>query len=307
MLSLTIFQILSTGLSIVTDYTVATTGVGDSAYLPSLDVVIFALKANFATENAQIAAMGFVKVSLLLFYRRIFITRWFVWSSNILIGLVTSFTLAILLSVVFSKWPVRDQWNPAVPYNINASAVLIAFVVGNTLLDLGTLFLPLAGVRSLQMDPRRKLMLSAIFSFGSVCIIASLFRLYYAVEFSKVPATPTSLFQAPFIYNALWACIEAPVFIITTCVPSFGPLYRGKQGPRQIWLSLRSSFLKMSKKHDRPTDQSEDPLGHERHAWEVLQDSQGQHLVRTRAQWELKDVNASDETPSRKGSTAGMV
>ena len=42
--SLTIFQILSTGLSIVTDYTAATIGVGDSAYLPSLDAVIFALK-----------------------------------------------------------------------------------------------------------------------------------------------------------------------------------------------------------------------------------------------------------------------
>ena len=53
--------------------------------------------ANFAAEIAQIAAMGFVKVSLLLFYRRIFITRGFLRSNNILIGLVTSFTLAVLL------------------------------------------------------------------------------------------------------------------------------------------------------------------------------------------------------------------
>lgn len=41
--------------------------------------------------------MGFVKVSLLLFYRRIFVTRSFLRSNNILIGLVTSFTLAVLL------------------------------------------------------------------------------------------------------------------------------------------------------------------------------------------------------------------
>ena len=41
--------------------------------------------------------MGFVKVSLLLFYRRIFVTRGFLWSSGALIGLVTSFTLAVLL------------------------------------------------------------------------------------------------------------------------------------------------------------------------------------------------------------------
>lgn len=71
-------------------------------------------------------------------------------------------------AVIFSKWPVYDQWNPAVPYNINASAILVAFVTGNTLLDLFTLFLPLAGIRSLQMDSRRKLMLSAVFSAGSM-------------------------------------------------------------------------------------------------------------------------------------------
>ena len=41
--------------------------------------------------------MGFVKVSLLLFYRRIFITRGFLWNSGVLIGLITAFTLGILL------------------------------------------------------------------------------------------------------------------------------------------------------------------------------------------------------------------
>ncbi|KAL8924484.1 MAG: hypothetical protein Q9172_002649 [Xanthocarpia lactea] len=112
--------------------------------------------------------MGLVKVSLLLSYRRIFITRWFLRSNTILIGLVIAFTLAVLLSVIFSKWPIQDQWNPVVPYNINAAAILISFVVGNTLLDLASLFLPLAGIRSLQMDPRRKIMLCAIFSFGSI-------------------------------------------------------------------------------------------------------------------------------------------
>lgn len=55
-----------------------------------------------------------------------------------------------------------------VPYNINISAILIVFVVGNTLLDLFTLILPLAALRSLQMDNHRKLLLSTIFSLGSM-------------------------------------------------------------------------------------------------------------------------------------------
>ena len=128
--------------------------------------------------------MGFVKVSLLLFYRRIFITRDFLWKSGILIGLITSFTLAILLvcenhlnermrlisflATIFCKWPVYDQWNPEVPYNINVSAFLITNVAGNTLFDLLTLSLPLVALRGLQIDTHRKVMLSIVFSFGSM-------------------------------------------------------------------------------------------------------------------------------------------
>lgn len=39
-------EILSTGLSIVTDYTASTTGVGDQSYIPSKDALVFALKVK---------------------------------------------------------------------------------------------------------------------------------------------------------------------------------------------------------------------------------------------------------------------
>lgn len=56
------------------------------------------VQVNFAAENCQIAAMGFVKASLLLFYRRIFwVSRSFVIASNVLLAVLTSFTLAVLL------------------------------------------------------------------------------------------------------------------------------------------------------------------------------------------------------------------
>ena len=104
---------LSIGFHIVVDYSACTTGIGDKSYVPTMDAVIFALKVgwcsvfsgttltllqvNFAGENAQISVMGFVKVSVVLFYKRIFIMRWFIRSSNALIGFITAFTLAILL------------------------------------------------------------------------------------------------------------------------------------------------------------------------------------------------------------------
>ena len=71
-------------------------------------------------------------------------------------------------SIIFSKWPVHEQWNPEAPYNINISAILITFVAGNTIFDLLTLSLPLVALRSLQMTSQRKLLSATIFSFGSL-------------------------------------------------------------------------------------------------------------------------------------------
>lgn len=144
------------------------TGVGDPNFEPTLETTIFALKMVFACENTQIVIMGLIKVSILCFYRRIFgISRKFVMASNVLIALISTFTLGILLSVIFSKWPVYLQWDPFAPYNMNASAVLICYVVGNSLFDILTLSLPIAAVQTLQINQSKKLFMTVIFSLGS--------------------------------------------------------------------------------------------------------------------------------------------
>lgn len=81
-------------------------------------------------------------------------------------------------------------------------------------------------------------------------------RLYYAVEYTKVPATGDSFFQAPFIYNILWALIEPPVFILAGSLLTLGPFFRGKYGPASVFRSLRSrllsSFSRTSSKGTNP-------------------------------------------------------
>ncbi|KAJ5933962.1 hypothetical protein N7454_006291 [Penicillium verhagenii] len=243
--------VFSCAISVLFDYTAAVTGVGDPKFEPSLEATIFALKMIFACENTQIAIMGLIKVSILCFYRRIFgISRKFVMASNVLIVLISTFTLAILLSVIFSKWPVYLQWNPTAPYNLDASAVLIAYVIGNALFDILTLALPIAAVQTLQMDQSKKLFMTVIFSLGSTCMVASLVRLYYAVAWSRVTPTANSLFESPFIYNILWALIEPPIFIIVGSMLTIGPLVRNMRGPKE-WLRLISArYGQSSKSYD---------------------------------------------------------
>lgn len=60
------------------------------------------------------------------------------------------------------------------------NAVLLTFCAGNALLDLLTLALPIIAVRNLQMSTNRKLLVSIIFSLGSLYAIT----LYTTVEFN---------------------------------------------------------------------------------------------------------------------------
>lgn len=80
----------------MTDYVAATTGVGEKAFTPTLDQVIFALKTNVGLENAQVVCMGLIKISLLLYYKRIFVLPTFEIVANILIGVVIVFELTIV-------------------------------------------------------------------------------------------------------------------------------------------------------------------------------------------------------------------
>jgi hypothetical protein len=89
--------LLSSGIDILTNYVAATTGVGDASFSPSLDQVVFALKANLGLENAQVACMGLIKVSFLLYYKRIFILDMFQIVTNAFIEVVIVFEFSIIM------------------------------------------------------------------------------------------------------------------------------------------------------------------------------------------------------------------
>lgn len=80
----------------MTNYVAATTGVGEASFHPTLDQVIFALKTNVGLESAQIACMGLIKISLLLYYKRIFVLEVYQMITNVLIGVVAVFELIII-------------------------------------------------------------------------------------------------------------------------------------------------------------------------------------------------------------------
>ena len=112
----------------------------------------------------------------------------------------------------------------------------------------------------------------------------------------------------PFIFNVLWASVEPPVFIMTGCFLSFGPLYRTNSGPRSLLRSLRSRLSRLSTKSASAGPvQAAPALENGEPGWEMLQEPHQDKSATSRAQWELFDVSTTDEIEPARRPAATMV
>jgi hypothetical protein len=119
-------------------------------------------------------AFGFIKLSLLFFFRRIFgfwpsFRRW----NNILIGLVTAWTIAFALAdLLLCGTHIEMHWAidqaPGKKYCGSTGALLIAFAITSVLTDAMVLSLPLPYIGKLQMARARKWAASFIFLLGGM-------------------------------------------------------------------------------------------------------------------------------------------
>ena len=125
---------------------------------------------------------GLIKISAVLFYKRIFTIASFRRVANIALIIIACWTIAAVLvcrpllfeglwlillqSAMFLAWPISNFWNQAGNTNLDLGAWVIAMAASDVALDLTTLCLPLPIIRSLQISTRRKISLLGIFWLG---------------------------------------------------------------------------------------------------------------------------------------------
>lgn len=114
-------------------------------------------------------AMTAIKLSILLFYRRIFSTAQFrKWIYGV-VALVLAWLLANNLVFAFHCAPVRQNWEFDLPgHCINPLTSVRVLQVFNVLLDATVLALPVSAVLRLQLSTPRKISVMAIFLLGGL-------------------------------------------------------------------------------------------------------------------------------------------
>ena len=143
------------------------------------------LKLQYMVPMIFAATVAVVKVSTLILYKRIFVTKdfhiaclimmvltaaWFL--TSIFVGISSAFDRTHLTKItkqgeVFSyKTPSKGPKIPEGPFGMNYAAFLLAMGVINMVLDVVVVCMPLFMIQALQISSMRKAQVSGIFLLG---------------------------------------------------------------------------------------------------------------------------------------------
>ena len=117
-------------------------------------------------------SLTLVKVSILLFYARIFEVQGFIVSAKIAAVFIGMWASAVILSSFLLCRPFAFNWDQTIPGGKCSNQVLSYQITGvlNLVTDVVVLLLPMPYIWNLQLRLSRKFALTALFSVGILCV-----------------------------------------------------------------------------------------------------------------------------------------
>ncbi|KAF7536557.1 hypothetical protein G7054_g4412 [Neopestalotiopsis clavispora] len=210
-------------------------------------------KIQFAAIIICHFVYGLIKISVVLFYKRIFtIVRSFSIASNSLIGLIVLYIIVSFFTMVFCARGVTSFWStPAVlegtQYVLYPPTLITIFAVLDVGLDVLVLSLPIPAIMRLKLSRRRKAAVSGIFLLGAFCLVCSVIRLYYTRSLEGFTDKSIEEKRRLSENNDLWAHIEAYASVFTACLPTLRPMFTGDGDFPRVFGSLKSIFSNSSR------------------------------------------------------------
>ncbi|KAK1140232.1 hypothetical protein N8T08_010529 [Aspergillus melleus] len=180
------------------------------------------MKLVLGFNMMYVGSVTLSKVSILLFYQRIFqIRKPFRIASWIVGFLVFGFFASNEFGLIFSFSPVEAQWKVWLPNTtIQIKQFWLATGIINVLLDVIILCLPQPLVWKLKMGWKQRILLSGVFCLGGVVCIGSIFRLIYLQKVDLTNPTATQ------VTAGNWQVVEMNLSIICACLATYPSLYR---------------------------------------------------------------------------------
>ncbi|KAH9992558.1 hypothetical protein F4779DRAFT_637529, partial [Xylariaceae sp. FL0662B] len=185
------------------------------------------LKSNFANRFAYVIALGFVKLSLLFFYRRIDPRKWIQWTIYFIMFTVIGLTISTALICIWNCTPPSKYWDVTgqqagrcMP-NSSRQTFFETNGIINIVQDVGIYLLPMPMIRTLQVRPRKKIALAGLFGVGFIALVAGCIRYYYVLKL----ANEADIWYY-FADSLNWCSIEVYAATICGCASTFNVLVK---------------------------------------------------------------------------------
>ncbi|KAI1852284.1 hypothetical protein JX265_006334 [Neoarthrinium moseri] len=199
-------------------------GLGLDMWNVDFDDITSILYLYFWDELFYITSLALTKVSILLFYLKVFPKRSFRICVYILIGLNIAYALGYDLVLIFQCSPIDGAWRSwDGEYNAKCISINIlgwSAAAINIALDLGTIILPLPELFQLSMSMKKKVQILLMFAVGFFVTVVSAIRLRSLIEFGT-----TSNVTQDYVEVGYWSTIEVPVGVICACMPAIRSLF----------------------------------------------------------------------------------
>jgi hypothetical protein len=111
---------------------------------------------------------GVTKTSIVWQYRRVFPIKWVKTTCNVLLGLLTLYTLYSFFGAIFICVPVRAAWGLLPRSCSNYSIYYLLTSVSNIALDIVIYILPVKPILDLAVSRNQKIVLLGVFTFGAL-------------------------------------------------------------------------------------------------------------------------------------------
>ncbi|KAI1505266.1 hypothetical protein F5X99DRAFT_430529 [Biscogniauxia marginata] len=280
-------------------------GLGLDIWNVPFDDITEILHIYFFDEMIYIAALSLTKVSILLFYLKLFpkrsfrICTWFLIAANIIYALTYVFLLIFQCNPIQGAWLFWDGEFEAQCLSINVLSWSAAAI--NILLDLAVIILPLPELFQLSLSLRKKLQIMAMFAVGFFITVVSIVRLRSLIQFG----TTQNLTQ-DYVEVGYWSTIEVPVGVMCACMPAIRSLFSlafprmfGSTDPGRSGY-YPSSSSKQAKLASSPGNHHQIKVEQE---WTVLVDPADERGSHTRHNSDVELVRVGTTTTAAAGNT----
>jgi len=205
------------------------------------------------------SSLALVKISILIFYSRIFAVRGFIIAAKMTAVFVLLWGISVFLTVFFICRPFAYNWDSSIPGGTCGNSILSYTVLGalNLTTDLMVIALPMPYIWSLDLRTPSKIGLTCTFMVGIGASIFSILRI----------ASLTTVSESDFLFDIpqplMWGELEPALGITLACVPLLRPLFirdRTLKGSSRSGSRTLGDHNRMDSRNLKQIDDQEYPL-----------------------------------------------